>query len=209
MSQDQMNNTIVDNIYNHFKSNKREAYDEEKHCKMLIKVMLDPKKGTLNAFCLEAKITEQTFYNWVNRYDLLRDVYSYSRLIAREQWEEEGRELRDREFQVGTINYAFEHWKLVGWSRFGVSKNSRLKLKLDAGDTPAKHYEGIIRQASEGDFTASEFKQLMEAVNVGLNVQQVYELQKQIDELKSDLELMAVNKNVQNNFTNQGIAQKD
>lgn len=41
--------------------------------------------------------------------------------------------------------------------------------------------------ASNGDFTAGEIKQLMEAINVGLNAHQAFEVQKQIDELKSDL----------------------
>jgi hypothetical protein len=46
----------------------------------------------------------------------------------------------------------------------------------------------------------------MEAVNVGLNVHQVFELQKQIDELKSDLSVVRENTGVQNPFTNKGIA---
>jgi len=42
----------------------------------------------------------------------------------------------------------------------------------------------------------------MEAVNVGLNTHQVFELQKQIDELKSDLALMVKNKNGNDTFAN-------
>jgi len=59
---------------------------------------------------------------------------------------------------MGVINYAFEHWKMIGWSRFGVGKNSRIKLNLNPNGTPLEHYQQVILQASEGDFTASEIK---------------------------------------------------
>ncbi len=201
--------TLVENIYKHFKNSNHQKYDEELHSKLLITVMLDKNKGTLEAFCAEAKITERTFRTWLNTHTFFAELYGFCKILARQAWEQEGRELRDREYQMGTINYAFEHWKLIGWSKFGVSKNSRLKLGLIPTDTPEKHYQAIIRQAAEGDFTASEFKQLMEAVNVGINAHEVLELQNQIDELKSDLSIISANKDVKNPFSNKGTAKKD
>lgn len=199
----------ADAIYEHFKKNKHKIYDEETHCKLLINVMFDPNKGTHNAFCVDAMICERTFFTWVNDHTLFGTLYYFSRTIAREIWEAEGRKLRDTEFQLGTVNYSFEHWKIIGWSRFGISKNSRIKLNLDPEQSPAKHYQAILRQAAEGDFTASEFKQLMEAVNVGLNVHQVFELQKQINEIKSDQATMMANTNVENPFANKGTTKID
>jgi hypothetical protein len=152
-------------------------------------------------------VSEKTFVNWVNAHPLFCDLYWFTKMIAREIWEEEGRRIKDAEYQMGTINYVFEHWKMIGWERFGVSKNARIKLNIQPTDSPAKHYESILKHAADGDFTASEFKQLMEAVNVGLNVHQVFELQKQIDELKSDLIVVTANTNVQNPFANKGITQ--
>jgi hypothetical protein len=154
-------------------------------------------------------ITDDTFYNWVKKHELFRYLYVFSKILARELWESEGMKLRDEDFPMGTVNYKFEHWKMIGWSRFGVSKNSRIKLNLDPNGTPLDHYKQVLIQASEGDFTAAEIKQLMEAVNVGLNTHQVFELQKQIDDLKSDLSIVTANTNVQNPFTNKGTAQKD
>lgn len=200
------NDSLSDAIYKHFKTDHYKKYDEEKHCKMLINCMLDKNKGTVTAFCAEAKIEESTFYAWVNQYPIFERIYYYGKVVSREAWEEEGRALRDMEIPMGTINHAFEYWKMIGWTRFGISKNSRIKLKVASQDSPAAHYRALLKQASEGDFTAAEFKQLMEAVNVGLNVQQVYELQKQIDELKSDLLIVTANKDVENPFTNKGTA---
>lgn len=199
----------VDLIFNHFKRGHHTKYVEEKHCRLLIEVMLNPNKGSHTAFCKEAMVCEKTFFNWVNAHELFASLYFYMRCVARELWEEEGRRIKDAEYLIGTINYSFEHWKLIGWSRFGISKTSRLKINLSPTDNPTKHYESILRQAAEGDFTASEFKQLMEAVNVGINVHQVFELQKQIDELKSDLITLTRNTNVKNPFTDKGIEKKD
>lgn len=201
-----INDALVEGVYQHFKNKRNAKYDEVKHCKLLIKIMLDYEAGTIGAFCCDAMISEVTFYDWVREHELFRNIYYYCKVVTRELWEEEGRKLRDAEYPMGTINHAFDYWKMIGWSRFGISRNSRLKLNLNDQDSPAQHYATILRQASEGDFTASEFKQLMEAVNVGLNVVQTIDMQKQIDELKSDLKTLRDNKGVENPFTNKGIA---
>lgn len=184
-------------------------YKENVHCKLLLKIMSDPAKGRLSAFCKEVLISDTTFYNWVKTYPLFAQCYGVAQIFARELWENEGMELRDRFTPPGTIDHGFEYWKMIGWSRFGISKNSRIKLELNPEDNPSQHYAQLLKQAASGSFTAAEIKQLMEAVNVGLNTHQVFELQKQIDELKSDLSTMNENSNVQNTFTNKGIAQKD
>lgn len=196
----------VDQIYNIIK-NYPTKYDEEIHCKLILKIMIN--KGRMSAFCTEVVIAESTFYRWIKKYPLFQECYSIGKMFAREEWEEEGYRLRDACNPPGVIDNSFEHWKLVGWSRFGVSKNSRIKLNLNPAGNPNEHYTQLLKQASEGDFTASEIKQLMEAVNVGLNTHQAFELQKEIDQLKYDLALMNENNSVQNSFANKGIAQKD
>lgn len=196
-------------VYEHFKSKRNLKYDEEKHCKLLIKVMLAKDKGCHTYFCTEAMIAETTFYAWVRTYELFANLYWFSKMVAKQVWYEEGVEIKNKEYQLGTINYEMEHWKLIGWAKFGISRNSRIKINVNPEDSPAKHYQMILRQAAEGDFTASEFKQLMEAVNVGLNVHQIFELQKQIDELKSDLAVVSANKDVENPFANKGTKKKD
>jgi len=199
----------IDKVYSHFKHKRALKYREEEHCKLLIKVMMDKDFGCHSAFCVQAMVCEATFYNWVRDHELFRNLWVFTKMVAKQLWYEEGRQIRDREYQIGTMNYEFEHWKLMGWTKFGISKNSRIKINLNPNDSPAKHYAAILLQASEGDFTASEFKQLMEAVNVGLNVHQVFELQKQIDELKSDLAIVRANTDVKNPFANKGTQEAD
>ena len=188
----------INEIYEFFKNGGNNRYNEEVHCKLLIKVMLNPKQGRIGSFCKIAKITDKTFYIWVQQHLLFAEIYFYCKILARETWEQEGYELKDQVYPIGTVNYAFEHWKMMGWTRFGISKNSRIKLNLDPAATPLDHYRQVLIQAADGDFTAAEIKQLMEAVNVGLNTHQAIELQKQIDSLKSDLSIMNMNSNAAN-----------
>lgn len=200
--------TDVNKVYKRIKYG-RVTYKEEEHCKLILKVMMDINKSRISSFCKEVFICEKTFYEWTKKYELFRDCYLIGQVFAREAWEVEGYECRDRVIPPGTIDHRYEHWKMMGWARFGISRNSRIKLDLNPDDTPAQHYASVLRQAADGAFTAAEIKQLMEAVNVGLNTHQVLELQKQIDELKSDLATMNENNNVKNSFTNKGIAQED
>lgn len=193
-----------DKIYDHFKTRKlTHCYDEDFHCKLLIDVFLDVNKQTISAYCVAAMITERTFYTWVKTHELFSDIYYYSKMLAREEWEAEGRRIRDHEMPIGTTDYSFEHWKMIGWARFGISKTCRIKVDVDVNASPKELYAGIIKQAREGDFTASEFKQLMESVNVGVNIHKLFDMQKEIDELKENLSLMEKNQHGHNTSPNQ------
>ncbi len=167
------------------------CYVEEVHCPLLLDLMME--KGRVTAFCTEIGISVDTFYKWCKKYPLLNEVYELAKTYAREEWEKEGDEIKNTPRKMGMVDSRFEHWKLIGWSRFGISKNSRIKIDLDPNDTPDKHYAQLLNQASKGDFTAAEIKQLMEAINVGINTHQIFAMQKEIDELKADLALMNEN----------------
>ncbi len=202
--------TLVDaeGIYQKLKR-RPTLYEEEKHCPLIIRIMSDNNKGTLSAFCVEALVSDTTVWRWVAKHELFQECYLLAKMFARENWEEEGRQLRNHTNEPGVIDHSFEYWRMIGWSRFGVGKNSRIRLDLNPNDNPNQHYASLLKQAASGDFTAGEIKQLMEAINVGLNTHQVIALQKEIDDLKSDLAKMVTNQNVHNTFTNKGIAQKD
>lgn len=187
----------------------RVIYNEEVHCPLLLNILGDPEKGTLSAFCCAAFVGPDTFYKWVKEHEFFAHVYGLGRLFAKEIWEEEGRALRFHQSLPGAQDCRFELWRYQGWARFGIGKNSRIRLELDPDATPIEHYKQLIKQAGQGDFTAGEFKQLIEGINVGLSAHQVFTMQKEIDQLKCDLVTMTENSNVQNSFTNPGVAQKD
>lgn len=188
---------------------KRIEFDEKVHCAMILDVMMNPEKGTFSAFCKEALIGESKFYDWLRANELFFECYALGKMFAREDWEQLGREVREEVNLPGTTNNKFGYWQMIGWSRFGISKNSRIRLTLDANATPNQHYSQLLKQAANGDFTAGEIKQLMEAVNVGLNTHQVFTLQAEIDQLRKDLITMQENTNGNNTFADQGITKED
>lgn len=183
---------------------------EEKHCVMILQIMSNPKKSTYSAFCVEAEISENSFWNWLKEFPIFLECYAMGKMFARENWEAEGRRLKKVVSRIGESSYRFEYWRLTGWSRFGVGKNSRIRLDVDPNATPNKQYSQLLAQASKGDYTAGEIKQLMEAINVGLNAHQVFELQKEINQLKADLATMTENTiNGDNTIPTAGFEKKD
>ncbi len=171
---------------------------EKIHCPMIIDVLSSSLKGTVSAFCIKAQISDCTFYEWCKKHNVFNYCYRVGLMFARENWEDEGR--------AGCTcpEWNLEYWRMIGWSRFGIGKNSRIRLDLKKGDNPNDHYHQLLEQASRGDFTAGEIKQLMEAINVGLNSHQVFQMQCEIDELKSDLNKINELKDVNDSSANKG-----
>ena len=164
-----------------------QIYDEPTHCPLVLEIMSDHTKGTVSAFCVAAGVGERTFWEWVAKHPIFAECYDIGRMYAREAWEEEGRYVRHALKMGETCTYAFDYWRMLGWSRFGLSKNNRIRLKLNKDSTPLEHYKELIQQAADGDFTSSEIKQLMESINVGLNVHDKMQMQSQIDDIKADV----------------------
>jgi hypothetical protein len=181
-------------------------YEEDHHGVLLLKVFSDYSKGSISAFCCEAWIPEHTFWDWVRAHDVFFECYAMGKMIARENWEEEGRQIAEMQLMPGMNSSRSDVWKMRGWSQFGIGKVNKIRLKIDPEATPNQHYHQLIRQASEGDFTAGEIKQLMEAINVGLNAHQVIKLQEEIDRLKEDLALMRENSDGNNSSPIKGTA---
>ena len=179
-------------------------YDENIHPALLLMIMSDPEQSRLSAFCKHVGIGERKFRHWVKDHELFSDCYDLAKIYSRENWEEEGLKIKDEVLMPGVISNKFEHWKMVGWSRFGIGKTCKLNLNLNPEDKPTAHYAQLIKQANEGDFTASEIKQLMEALSLGLKTQQTVEMQDEIDKLKTDLIKMNENAHAYNPFTDKG-----
>lgn len=190
---------IINNI------KKKVKLDPEKHAIKILQIMSDKKKGTVAHFCADVCIGEGTFYNWCRENELFLEAYAVGKVISKRNWEDEGDEIRNQILPPGTVSHRFEHWRLVGWTRYGVGgKNSRIRLELNPNDKPHEHYAQLIAQAKVGDFTAGEIKQLMEAINVGMNAHDKFKLQEEIDALRRDLGIMQENtKHGNNSFSDQ------
>jgi len=165
-------------------------YDEAKHCKMIIDCM--NTGGTLSGFCVSAGIGDRAFYKWMHQHELFMDCYRLGCMIARENWEREG------EAGKGDETFDLELWKTQGAARYGVGKTNRVRVHIDAESTPYDQYKQLLSQASMGDFTASELKQLMESINIGIRAYESFQLQKEVDTMRKDL--LKMNQNNGNNI---------
>lgn len=159
------------------------AYNEAVHCQMVVEEL--ETKGTMSAFCVAASISDRTFYRWMHKYPNFSEAYRIGCMIARENWEEEGRQGKFDE------NFNLELWKTQGSSRFGVGRTNRVRVHIDIDTTPYEQYQQLMNQASMGDFNAAELKQLMEAINIGIRAYESFELQRQVDAMKNDLTKMS------------------
>lgn len=168
-------------IYRMYKGGQA-VYVEEVHCPMVLEVM--DTEGTMSAFCVKAGISDTTFYRWLNAHPLFQECYRLGCMIARENWEEDGRQGRYEE------DFNLEIWKVQGSARFGVGRSNRVRIHLDADSTPFDQYKQLVNQATMGDFSAAEFKQLMESINIGCRAYESFELQQQVDQMKEDLQKM-------------------
>lgn len=163
-------------------------YKEELHCPMILEVMSSSSGGTVSAFCVKALISDTTFYRWISKYPIFSECYRIGNMISRQQWEDEGRLGKDEEF------FNMEYWKTIGSSRYGVGKSNRVRLEVSEESNPYDQYKQIIRQASAGDFTAGELKQIMESLNVGTRTYEYFKLQEEVDLMKEDMKAMELNR---------------
>ena len=168
-------------IYEMFRDG-RIKYDEEVHCQMILDIL--PKKWRISAFCVEAKIGERTFMKWVNQHPIFGMCYRLAAMQAREAWEEEEEENLDNP------EWDRKTWVSRGSRYFGEDK-SKLVLEVDPTGTPWEQYQQILAQASNGDFNASEVKQLMESINVGTRVYETFKLQAEVDKMNEELKEMS------------------
>lgn len=167
-------------------------FDEEYHCTMVINIM--NTDGTMAAFCRKAMISEQKFYYWVKKYEAFSECYSIGKILSRANWEEEGVAGKEDE------SFNMDYWLRQGAMRYGVG-TPRVRMGIDASANPYEQYKQLVAQAGDAEFTASEVKQLMESINVGIRAFESFELQKKMDVMKEDVDRMRVNYHGDNSGT--------
>lgn len=168
--------------YRKLKSRKIRYY-EEIHCIMMLEIY--PHAGRVSAFCAEACIGETMLWKWLNTYPLFKECYELAKVFAREYWEQEYIDNKDDE------TWDKKYWMQRG-SRYSAKESgTKIVLDVDENSNPWEQYAQIIKQAKNGNFSASEIKQLMESVNIGTRVHESFKLQQEVDKMKDDLMLMA------------------
>lgn len=175
-------------LYLEFKRGER-AYKEEIHCPMILSVMNE--EGTMTAFCKQAQISDRLFYKWTYSHSIFRECYEYGKVLSKCNWEDEGELGKKEEF------FNFDYWRITGAQRYGIGKN-RIRMGIDSKSSPYEQYQQLVERANSEEFNASEIKQLMESINVGIRAYESFELQEQLNKVKEDVVRMEVHN--ANNF---------
>lgn len=178
-----MNKLDPKKIYESMKSNKSN-YEEKKHCLMVLDII--GNGGTVAEFCTQALISDTTYYRWRRTHAMFDNCSRIANMYAQMLWEREGEENADNP------DFNWRYWEGIGSSRFNHAKQARIRLNIDENADPYTQYKQLVQQAGEGDLTASEVKQLMESINIGIRSYESFKLQGEVDKMKDDLIKMSV-----------------
>lgn len=170
-------------LYLQFKKGDR-AYNEETHCPMILDIMNN--EGTMVAFCRKALISDALFYKWISKHKTFARCYAFGKILSRNNWDKEGEDGKTEEY------FNFDHWRLIGAQRYGIGKN-RVRFGVNPIDNPYKQYQQLVELAKLEEFSASEVKQLMESINVGIRAFESFKLQEEMDNIKEDVLRMSAN----------------
>lgn len=185
-------------LYLQFKRGER-AYNEEIHCPMILEVMNN--EGTATAFMRKAQISDTLFYKWTKKHKLFRECYAYGKILSRDNWDKEGDLGKNEEF------FNFDLWRLTGSMRYGVGKN-RVRMGIDPKANPYKQYQQLVELANSEEFNASEVKQLMESINVGIRAFESFQLQEEVNKVKDDVKQLRL-RDGNNTITIENAAKTD
>jgi hypothetical protein len=159
-------------------------YDEQKHCLMVLDII--GNGGSLAEFCTKALISDNTYYYWRREHRIFEECSRIASQFAQMLWEREGEDNSENP------DFNWKYWEGIGSSRFNHNKQSRIRLNIDKNADPYTQYKQLVHQANEGDLTASEVKQLMESINIGIRSFESFKLQQEVDKMKEDLNQMSL-----------------
>lgn len=162
---------------------KKAVYDEEYHCKLLLKVFTDRNSTpTVASYCTKAIMADSTFYKWLDVHETFYECYRFAIMVAKYNWEQEGEDNR------GDPDWDKNYWEKVGNIRFSTSGKRPIRLAVNEKDSPYEQYQQLMKQASRGDFTSDELKQVMECLNSGTNVYNSFKVQQEVDAIRKDVD---------------------
>lgn len=147
---------IKNDLIKHFKSCKPTKYDAEKHLGIMIDVFSEGE-GVM-AFCDEALISKDTFYEWLKAHKEFKAAYEVIINKAGRQWEA---------YPKNNPDFNFPYWSTIMRNRFGYGK-PKVRIVKDA--TPIARMNAIWEGLEEGELSGQEATQLGSLVTVQNNI---------------------------------------
>jgi len=145
-----------DNFLKRCKETKQTKYEGERHIRLIFDVF--SKGEGVMAFCAEALIGRQTFYDWLKAHQEFKKAYDIATNIAGRKWEE-----------MPAINpdFNFPYWSTIMRNRFGYGK-AKVRIVKDA--TPLKRLDSIWEGLEEGELSGQEATQLSSLATAHYNI---------------------------------------
>lgn len=148
----------IDNLIKQIKSCKPTKYDVDKHLKIIMDVF--HKGEGVMAFCAEAGICKDTFYDWLKVHKEFKKAYKIALNIAGRQWEA-------YPLNNTSPNFNFPYWSTIMRNRFGYGK-TKVQIVKDA--TPIARMNAIWEGLEEGELSAQEATQLSSVANTHASI---------------------------------------
>lgn len=142
------------------------------------------KHGRKSAFVIEAQISTRTFYRWLKERPAFCDCFYYGYELAYQAWELQG------ELGKNELEFNFSHWKFTGMEKFNIGIAKRVRMDIDPTASPIQQYQQLVASAANGEYTSSEIKQMMESLNIGSRVYELFKMQEDLDKMKIDINRM-------------------
>ena len=158
---------------------------EEKHCPMIIDCMV-LNYCRKSSFLVKAQIGETQFGRWLSRHSIFNECFEIGCAISEDAWEKEYPIKQDFD-DIEEYKHEIKEWNRNGRAIIARRESTKLYLDIDADATPWQQYQQILEQSRTGAFNASEMKQVMESLNAGTRVFEVFKLQQEVDKMKVDL----------------------
>lgn len=145
-----------DNFLKKCKEKNQTKYEGEKHMRLMFNVF--SKGEGVMAFCAEALIGRQTFYDWLKAHQEFKKAYDIAINIAGRKW--------DAMTQLSP-DFNFPQWSMIMRNRFGYGKP---KVRIIKDATPIARMNAIWEGLEEGELSAQEATQLGSLVTVQNNI---------------------------------------
>lgn len=149
--------TDKNDFVEHFKKGRSTLYNEDKHIPLLHDIFA--KGESIYAFCDEAMITRQTFYNWLREHSKFKEAYDVALCIGARQFEK---------YPQIAVDFNFPYWSTVMKNRYQYFKT---RIETKPNDTPAQRLQAVWEGISNGELSTQEASHLASMTVTQANIE--------------------------------------
>lgn len=132
-------------------------YDESKHVPLVHEIFANGE--SIYAFCAEAMVTRQTFYNWLREHTKFKEAYDIALCIGAREFEK---------YPQIAVDFNFPYWSTVMKNRYQYYKT---RIETKHKETPANRLEAVWQGICNGELSTQEATQLASLAVTQANIE--------------------------------------